>query len=312
MNNFSFDDFSFNNNTFEMNMYETMGIIQKSEPKNKKGYCCDIKMEIKNEEYLICKICKKMSNYIEDYDEKLEFPDVNYYSINGKQFVKHYPKQRNNDVRIDDIYKKLKEDISFNREILSDDLIKLVSINMFNITKNNTVKSENRKKLFATLIYYYSIELGYYMTPKEACRKVGLQETVLSKGKKYIIKANLENKINLDISKPIYKLIIEKYLKKINIYTSGNMIYCTQVLKCMLHKNIAYDATIQSKCIGVIYYLLKTHFNDLNIIKKQKTFSSEVNINENTFITVYNALQSKDVESIIEKWIDDFIKKKLN
>jgi hypothetical protein len=269
--------------------------------------CCGVEM-IYSKDIYYCSICCSLKNN-DDYE------NTPSYSTSNRRIYSNFSNcPKSLETRKADTVAEFKDKLKRQSFILPEDLIDLTCEYLFKITLKNTKKASNRQYLFAELLRLASIETDNILTEKEVAKIVGLTDTKLSRGSKFIVDAILYDRVEINLSKPVYVLYIKKYLNAYNlnhykddsalqhenINTVGNRSYCINLVELMLDKNIAYNSTIQSKCIAVVYYLLRNFYGDNGTEKQQKKyFTSLVDVGESTFVKIYNTLISDDVYKII-------------
>lgn len=275
--------------------------------------CCGAKMIYLNTTYY-CSTCFSLK-------ENKSFESAPGYCSTTKRgnrsFSMYSTSEKSVESRKADMVTEFKTRLLNQNFILSEDLIDLTCELLFKITMKNTKKATNRTYLFAELLRLSSIESNNILTDKEVARITGLGDTKLSRGSKFVVDAILADKINLDLSKPTYPLLIKKYLgmydlnhfktsedgsqlpvKDIN--DPKNRSYCNTLVEVMLDNNLGYNTTIQSKCIAVVYYLVENFYANYGTHKERKKyFTSLVDVGESTFIKIYNTLISEDVYQVL-------------
>jgi hypothetical protein len=277
----------------------------------KLGFCCKEKMQVVGEK-LICAICKSVKSYVNDIFDTNIVPDSVYYKIGNTEFVTHIKREKSPSENIAKLYNEVAQILEKNQKSVQSDVIDNMSKNMYAITNKKIKKSKNREDLRTALLYLSAQQNGKYYTIKDVSTIFGRNKHGISKGKKYILEAIFDGEFEFNFDAPIHHLVLKKYLELVVIngeclYQLKYAKYCKCVVDCMLENNIAYNSTIQSKCIGVIYYLIHKLYPNAGIIKKQKNFSQVIRISENTYTRVYNTLVSSDSQQIISAYICNYL-----
>jgi len=273
------------------------------------GYCCKEQMIVVGNK-LVCKICQAMKSYVNNIFDTTIVPNSIYYKIGNTEFVTHTKREKSSFENIAKLHNEVAQILDKNQKGVNNEIIENMSEYMYCITNKNIKKSRNRENLHTTLLYLSAQQNNKYYTIKDASVTFGSTKHGISKGKKFVIEAIFNGEFSYDFDKPNHHLIIKKYLEMItidgeNLYQNKYANYCKTVVECLLEHNIAFNATVQSKCIGTIYFLIQELFP--NFIRKQKNFSQIVKISENTYTIVYNTLISSDARAIINKYLDDYI-----
>jgi hypothetical protein len=269
------------------------------------GYCCNEQMEIIDNK-LICKICKAVKSYVNDIFNKSNATNAVYYKIGNTEFVNHSKREKSSFENIAKLHNEVAQILDKNQKGVNVEIIESMSEYMHIITNKKIKKSRNREDLHTTLLYLSAQQNNNYYTIKDASIVFGSLKHGIGKGKKFIIESIFSGELNYNFDVPIHHLIIKKYLELftidgVNLYQPKYAYFCKTVVECMLENNIAYNAIVQSKCIGTIYFLIQELFP--NYIRKQKNFSQIVKISENTYTIVYNTLISSDVRRIVNEYI---------
>lgn len=295
-----------------------IGMIEKGVEEEKYGECCGEKMD-SMAGFLFCSKCANTVNYREEYTEENEYRGVYKYKIGNREMTCYGSQPKTKGDRIAGLVNSFKVIINRNNKHIDTDLLNLVCEAMFDITSKCVKKSDNRKSLFQALLHHISIHNGNILTIRETQNIVGQTGCKYSVGNKIIVKAVLDGYLDrekVSFGTEIHKQLISKYLSIYDpkfylddgnlelrhINTPENRKFCFKVIKIMLEQNIAYNALISSKCIAVVYYIIKEKYNypeDERLQKKR--FTELVNVGENTFIKVYNTLRCSDTQKLIVK-----------
>jgi hypothetical protein len=273
--------------------------------------CCKEQMQVKNDR-LVCRICGAIKSYVANLFDPANPPECTYYMIGNTEYVSHSKRERTATEIIAKHHHETNKELLKNEHSVDNEIVGTTSEYMYTITNGRIKKSKNRKNLRCALLYSSTLEHNKYYTIKDISTLFGMNKHGISEGKKFIIRAIFDGKVDIDLDKPIHHLIIKKYLERIiingqNLYTPGNAAHCKCIVDCMLEYNIAFNSTLQSKCVGVVYYLVQRLHPKAEIIRKQKNFSREVDISENTYTIVYNALISSDTQAIINEYIGNYL-----
>lgn len=284
---------------------ELIGAVPAAKQEMQRGYCCDLKMLV-NGAIMKCSICGTVINYIEGLFDAPNMQNTHTYAIGGKTYINFGREHvRTDDEKIAEIHREFESVIKKHGDTISSNLMELACQKLYEITQKKTKKSNNRKKLFAALLFYSSIELGNILTIKEVSQIMGLHlKKGISKGEKFIIEAVIDGKLELNFNTPIHELYVQKYLQLykvngVNINTPSNRKFCINIVEAMIEYNIAYNAVIYSKCIAVVYYLIKLKYPTSEFIQKKNLFSEVMGVCENTYMCIYNTIISSDTQRLI-------------
>jgi hypothetical protein len=275
--------------------------------------CCGEKMNYAGESYY-CSIC-----FITKDNINFESPQGFSSTVRrgGRLITSYSTTEKSVESRKADMVIEFKTRLLNQNFTLPEDLIDLTCELLFKVTMKNTKKATNRTYLFAELLRLASIKTGNILTDKEVAKITGLSDTKLSRGSKFVIDAILAGRIeNIDLSETLYPLYIKKYLSLYDlnyfrreeepqlpfkdINDPMNRSYCNNMIEVMLDMNIAYNTTIHSKCIAVVYLLIENFYSQYGSAKERKKyFTSIAEVGESTFIKIYNSLLSEDVFQIL-------------
>jgi hypothetical protein len=295
-----------------------IGVIEKEVKEDKYGYCCGKKMDCVAE-FLFCVECANSVRLREEYTDENEYHGVYRYKIGNREMTCYGSQPKTKGDRIAGLINSFKVIINRNNKYIETDLLNQVCEAMFDITSKCVKKSDNRKSLFQALLHHISIRNGNILTIRETQNIVGQSGCKYSVGNKIIVKAILDGYLDrekVSFGEEIHKQLITKYLsiydpkfylddgnlEMRHINTPENRKFCFRVIKIMLEQNIAYNALMSSKCIAVIYYIVKEKYNYPDDERYQKKkFTELVGVGENTFIKVYNTLRCKDTQRLLVK-----------
>jgi hypothetical protein len=275
-----------------------------------------VKMTSMNE-FLICNLCGSIKESHNDVGGSIA-KGPSTYQIGSRTYTCYGTAPRDKSDKVADLFNYLKNLISSNGYFIDPELLGESAAIMQDVASHNIWKKSNRISLAAVSIYLTSIKQGKIMTYKEIKALFSNKKFKFSKGMKIISNALLYGNIEperLAIGEKIHDQLISKYLKIYdpefyledgnvmdrNINTIANRKFCITVIEVMLKQNIAYNAVIQSKCIAVVYYLIKNKYNHENESAQRKYFSSIVDMGENTYIRVYNTLISTDTQRVLRE-----------
>lgn len=322
-------------------LLEDCGIVEPEADAEDTDICCDIKMIYTGTSYY-CSVCFNLKEN-KNYDNGPSFSSMVKKGSKLHQIYSYSAKTI--DSRKADMVAEFRQKLLNQNFILPQDLVELTCDRLLKITDKNIKKASNRVYLSAELLRLASIDTENILTDKEVAKILGLLDTKLSRGSKFVISAILARKVSIDLCKPIHHLYIKKYLnlfdinhfERINtaktadlsvrsvnthittpsesdsvdlaksaievvkdINTPANRSYCINLVELMLDQNIAYNTTIQSKCIAAVYYLIETFYCKISSVKERKKyFKTLVDVGESTFIKIYNTLISEDVYEVI-------------
>ncbi len=313
------DDFEFDIDSCD-NLLAEFGIIEAKATELARDECdCEgviKKMQIIGEFYM-CNSCSIMKNaYIEPPGSIAKGP--NTYQIGSRMYTCYGTTTRDRNDKIADLINYFKNLIISNNQYIDPELLRDTCSVMFDITSRNIKKKDNRISLFAVLLYYTSIKQGRIMTFNEIKLMIKSKEFKFSKGTKIMSNALLHGIIEPDVvaaGVKIYDQLIAKYLSiydpefylndnnptKRNINNDSNRRFCLTMIEIVLHKNIAFNSVIQSKCIAIVYYLVRNRYEYDDEIKQRHYFSSIAGVGENTYIRVYNTLISRDAQRMFRE-----------
>jgi hypothetical protein len=269
--------------------------------------CCGKTMEVSGI-LLICMSCGQLKDNL-DYD----VAEGTYtYRIGNHEYIRYGHTIKTSTDKIAELVTFFKSLIGRNGKVIDSEVLETACKMMHIITNKNIKKSSNRISLFAELLRYASIETRNILTTKEISELMGMQNSKFAKGNKFIIEALMDGKIDIDISKNVYNLYISKYLCAYNpdfafvdmdpyknINNQCNRKFCSDLIEVMLDNNIAHNTVIHSKCIAVVYFLIRIRYPYPDEAAQKKYFLSIVNIGENTFIKIFNTLISKDTQQLL-------------
>lgn len=312
-------------------LLEDCGIVESETPAEDDDMCCGIKMVYTGTSYY-CSECYNLREN-KNYDNG---PSYSSTIKKGNKIHQMYSySAKTSDSRKADMVAELRQKLLNQNFILPEDLVELTCDRLLKITDKNIKKASNRIYLSAELLRLASIDTENILTDKEVARILGLPDTKLSRGSKFVIGALLAQKVNIDLCRPIHHLYIKKYLNLFDtnyferikepsasdktshdadladlvnssvnvvkdINTPANRAYCINMVELMLDQNIAYNTTIQSKCIAAVYYLVEAFYSKIGTVKERKKyFKSLVDVGESTFVKIYNTLISEDVYNVI-------------
>lgn len=298
-----------------MSIMEDLGYIEEK-PLVDYDMCCGKRMT-HIDELLICDECNKIINN-KDNDDVGTYNGVQICKV-GNRLIRCFGGYKGKDSKSDCVARlvnSFKSIISRNNTCLDNNILNEVCDTMYDITRVQIKKSTNRLSLFLALLHHVSIRNEKILTPKEVQKIIGKSNCKFSKGNKIIIQATLDGVMDRDkvsFGTDIYKQLIIKYLNLYNpkfylgdkdsedlhINTARNRKFCVDMIEVMLDKNIAFNAVIQTKCIAVVYYLIKNAYDIDDDKLQKKYFTRLVDVGENTFIKVYNTLLRSDVQKIL-------------
>lgn len=297
-----------------------IGIIKEEHKEERYGICCGEEMDM-IAEFLVCSKCANFTKYREEFTEESEYHGVYKYKIGNREMTCYGSQPKTKSDRIAGLVNSYKIKINRNNNHIETVLLNQTCEAMFDIISKSVKKSDNRDSLFQALLHHTSILNGNILTISETQKIVGAG-CKYSIGNKIIIKAVLDGNISRDkvsFGTEIHKQLISKYLgiydpkfylndgnlEMRHINTPENRKFCFKVIKIMLEQNIAFNALLSSKCIAVVYYLIKEKYNYVEDERLQKKrFTELVCVGENTFIKVYKTLKCSDVQKLIAKWLD--------
>lgn len=268
------------------------------------GICCGEDMMVMAG-LMVCQICGSMQQ-VKDDSEHDFVKGPSTYHIGNRSYTCYNcePKSRND--KIADLVNDYKNKIARCGRCIDGKLLNDTCTIMHDITRDHIKKKDNRTSLFASLLYYISINMGQILTQHEIKNILG-ENIKFSKGVK-IISNSIICKIitpgRIGINTRIHNQLISKYLSiydpefyledgnptNRNINTNDNRKFCNMMIDVILRHNIAYNSLIQSKCIAVIYYLIRIKYVYDNEKLQRQYFTSIVDIGGNTFMKVFMTL----------------------
>jgi hypothetical protein len=271
------------------------------------------KMVVFND-FLLCKSCGMVKTLHEDVGALAKGPST--YQVGSRTYSCYGNGVRDRSDKVADLVTHYKTTISNRDRCIDAELLGVTCNLMYDITSKHIKKKDNRLSLFATMLYLVSIKMDRILAQNEIKQILG-KGFKFSKGYKIISNSVLNGEIEAErigIGMKIYSQLISKYLSVYdpkfylndgnsgdrNINNNRNRKFCITIVEVMLDRNIAYNATIQSKCIAVVYYLIKNNseYRYEDETAQRKYFTSIVNVGENTFLKVYNTLISRDTQRI--------------
>lgn len=276
---------------------------------------CDCGSEIKKMstlgDCLVCSDCGMVKNVYDDGGSIAKGPST--FQVGSRTYTCYGSGTRDKEDKIADLVTSYKNLISSNNHAIDGELLNRTCTIMFTITQNHIKKKDNRLTLFAALLYLTSIKMDVMLLPNSIKMMLGKEKIRFSKGLKTICNSVLMGEIEPDqigFDEKIYNKLIAKYLSlynpnhdnsDANINTTANRRFCITFVEVMLDQNIAYNSIIKTKCIAVIYYLIriKKDYRWEDEQKQRKYFASIVDVGENTFMKVYSALLTKEVQGIL-------------
>jgi len=296
-----------------LSILEELGLVEKK-VQLEYDVCCGVKMEsIGN--MLYCDKCTRTMNSKESEDSDV-YSGVFTCKIGNKEYTCFGAHPKNRNERIADMVKAFAEQMNSKGIRIDQSIINEVCDTMYDITSVQIKKSSNRSSLFLALLHHISVRNDMILTPREVQKIMCDSNCKFSKGNKIIIQAVLDdildrNKVSFGIE--LYDKLIIKYLmmydpefyledgnlSRRNINNTRNHKLCINMIQVMLEENIAFNSIIQTKCIAVVYYLIKEEYNyDQDEKAQKKYFTQLVGVGENTYIKVYNTLIRRDVQKI--------------
>ena len=299
-------------------LLDELNLVEKKPEQTEYGVCCGEKMQSVSE-FLLCYICGSTKNMKDNGEDSVSYGGFHMCKIGNREIMcfrgDGEPKSRHE--KIASIVKEFHTKMNTKGICIEGGLLNSVCEIMHDITCIQNKKSTNRDSLFIAILYHVSVLNDQILMPKEVQKLIG-NNSKFSKGNKIIIQSVLDDildrtKVSFGIE--IYEKLIIKYLssydpkfylndsnlERRNINTATNRKFCINMIEIMLNENISYNSIIQSKCIAVVYYLIKHEYkyepNDSDKMQKEY-FTKLVGVGENTYIKAYKVLLRKDVQKI--------------
>lgn len=270
--------------------------------KDKYGYCCGYKMVVESESKLVCIECNRVAKNLGGYGNKPESQKAQYNSYGGVMPGSNILKT--DDEKIQMISLEYKEKIESRGKLCELKVLRTASEMMFQFSRGNTKKSQNRKQLFGACLYYSSIRHGNLMMDSDITDLLGLNVKGISTGIGIITKYAVRHKIPFEFDPPIYRLAIKYYLKLLYIdnqclNTKENRKFCRGLVEEMNKLGIGYDKGILVKCNSAVYYLM--YYRGQNTKYKKKEFTSILGLPQHTYTPIFELLTLKECNMLLSE-----------
>jgi len=271
-------------------------------PKKQYGYCCDTKMIVLNDSKLLCTECSRTTKNLGDYSKKPESQKVQYNSsgavLPGSNILK------TDDEKIQAISKEYMQKIQSHHQLCEIKIIRTASELMFQFSRGNTKKSQNRDQLFGACLYYSSIRHKNILMDDDIVKMLGLSVKGISKGIGIITRYAAKHRIPFEFDPPIYKLIIKYYLRAIrdnntNLNTKENRKFCCKLVEEINELGIGYDKGITIKCSSAVYFLM--HAIGIGHKFKKKDVSEAMGLSQHFYTTIFVLLKNKKYNSLLSE-----------
>lgn len=270
--------------------------------KQQYGYCCDIKMTVLSSSKLICNECSRITQNLADYDKKPESQKVQYNAsgavLPGSNILK------TDDEKIQGISREYMQKIQRRRHLCEDKIMRTASELMFQFSRGNTKKSQNRDQLFGACLYYSSIRHKNILMDNDIVNMLGLKVRGISKGIGIITRYAAKHKIPFEFDPPIYKLIIKYYLRAIrdnntNLNTRENRKFCCGLVEEINMLGIGYDKGIAIKCSSAVYFLMQVI--GIRHKFKKKDVSEAMGLSQHFYTSIYELLNDKKYNCLLSE-----------
>lgn len=282
-----------------IDLNQLMGSSRPAAPKQEYGVCCGKKMEVCDSR-LICLECRLVKTNLGDYGNKPESQKAQYNSYGG--VLPGFNTLKTDEEKIRGLVSEFQQKISRNRQICDGEIMRIAAELMFQFSKDNTKKSQNRDQLFGACLYYASIRKRNILLNKDITNMLGLHVRGISTGINLMMKYALKKKIPFEFDPPIYALIIKYYLRCIDISfnTRENRRFCKGLVKEMNALGIAYDKGIANKCSGaVVYYLM--YFTGLASLYKKADLTKKMKLTQHVYTPICNLLKEKEINELLSE-----------
>lgn len=265
----------------------------------KYGYCCGQKMDVLDGQS-VCMQCSVVKTYMADYDKVPESQKVQFGHYGG--ILPGINSNKSDDEKITILYNEFKNKIDKSARTVDANILRKAAEWMFQFSKDNTKKGNNRDQLFAGCLHYASIYLESFIPDRDIIRMLGLKKHGFSEGLQIIMKYVTVHRIDFELDPDLRKPIIRHYLRKIQypkevLATDANTAFCVTIVNILTDNNIGYDTNMYTKCIGAIYYLLKFKgIMEAEIRKNQ--FTTMLELGQNIYTKIYKLL-SKEEHNVV-------------
>lgn len=283
-------------------MFEGIGSAKQVDKKEKYGYCCGFKMLEESDSKLLCIECNRVTKNLGEYGNKPQSQKAQYNASGGVMPGTNILKTDNEKIQAISI--EYKEKIERRSQLCDLRIIRTAAEMMFQFSKGNTKKSQNRDQLFGACLYFSSIRHKNILMDSDITRLLGLEVKGISKGIGIITKYAIRHKIPFEFDPPIYKLAIKYYLKIIYIdnyclNTKENRRFCKDLVEEINRLGIGYDKGILVKCHSAVFYFM--YFNGFDQKYNRKDISSLLGLSQNTYTPLFNLLIQKKYNMMLSE-----------
>jgi hypothetical protein len=291
--------------------------------KNEVGFCCSVKMVVVSNR-LTCLRCSALLPYIAAEFDEVKSQQTQYGTDGKIMYGKSC--EKSDEDKIVSIYKEYTEKIAHKLKYqLPQNLMRRTSTLMYKIVRDgNGKKKDNRDQLFAACLYLIVIQDLSVYSVQELVNMFGLGRYGIGNGKGHIINYIVGQieigtpsdeilqisdvfcntagtlSINVDVS---YNLV-SRYLtflklgdEKLN--TKPNMKFCIGLIEFMNGNSVAYNTTAETKCAGVVYYLIVRLGLVENI--KKSSIAGMMGIYQSIMMGVFNVLSAPYCQEIMPR-----------
>lgn len=270
--------------------------------KKQYGICCDTKMEVINESRLRCTKCGSVMKNLGEYGNKPESQKAQYNIYGGVMPGANILKT--DEEKIGTIAQEYLHKIKNNKGLCDIAILRTASELMFQFSKGNTKKSQNRNQLFGGCLHYSSIRHKNILMDRDIVLLLKLTVAGISKGIGIITKYAIKHKIPFEFDPPIYRLAIKYYLRTIyykgaNLDTKKNRKFCRRLVEQINRLGIGYDKGILIKCSSAIYYMLS--YIGIEKIYKKKELSKAMGLAQHVYTPIYKLLSTPEYNKLLSE-----------
>jgi hypothetical protein len=278
---------------------------------------------------LHCECCGRIDDYIDGIFDEIKSQETQYNYLGKITFGKTHSKTDEDKIQAISIEYEAKIGKHLEGQ-LPPRVIRRASSLMYKIVKEdgNGKKKSNRDQLFAACLHMIVVQdMGVYSTG-DLVKMFKLDKFGIGNGKghinKYIMRQlalgvdaasildiplGAEDKpidplsINVDISPRLFS----KHLTSLKIvFVNGeakhineprNIKFCEEMLKFVNDNSIAYNTNLETKCIGIIYYLLMKR--QLAQTLKKSSIAAMMGVYQSKMMGVFNSLCCPVVQELL-------------
>lgn len=271
-------------------------------PKKQYGFCCDVKMHVVNESKLLCLECKRVTRNLGEYGNKPESQKAQYNIFGGVLPGANILKTDGE--RIDLIVCEYSRKLNFSKGLCDPKILRTAAELMFQFSKSNTKKSQNRDQFFGACLYFASIRHKNILMDRDIVKMLRLKVSGISKGINIIARYTIKHKIPFEFDPPIYRLAIKYYLRVIyhnraSLNTKPNRKFCRRMVEQMNELGIGYDKGILIKCASAVYYMLC--YKSIEHRYKKKDISELMGLVQHSYTPIYKLLIRKEINNLLDK-----------